>query len=107
VVDPSVTLVEGACVAAVEVAHALVEVRLRSLDHEVKVVPHEAANVRVPAVAALDAAQGVEKGTTVFVVEDDGSVVVASGDYVVHGTGLEMASGASHAPKVAARLAAR
>jgi hypothetical protein len=42
VVTPPVTLVEGPCVGAVEVAHAVGEVRLRRLEDEVIVVPHQA-----------------------------------------------------------------
>jgi hypothetical protein len=91
VVDASVTLVEGAGVAAVQVAHALVEVRLWSLDDQVEVIPHDAADMHAPAVAPRDSAEEVEEQGAVLVVEDDRHVVVAAGDHVVHGTGFEMA----------------
>jgi hypothetical protein len=68
VVDASVPLVEGSGVAAVQVAHALVEVGLRRLDEEVVVVAHQAADLHLPAVAALDAAEDVEEDDAVVVV---------------------------------------
>jgi hypothetical protein len=45
VVTAPVTLVEGPRIGAVEVAHAVREVRLRRLEDEVVVVPHQALRV--------------------------------------------------------------
>jgi hypothetical protein len=103
VVDPSVALVEGARVAAVQVPHALVEVGLGGLDDQVEVVPHQAADVHAPVVAALDAAEDVEEDPAILVVEDDGTVVVAPCRHVVEGAGFEVAAWASHRSKVAPR----
>jgi hypothetical protein len=101
VVDPSVALVEGARVAAVQIPHAFVEVRLGRLDDQVEMVAHQAAHVHAPVVAALDAAEDVEEDAAILVIEDDGTVVVAACRDVVEGTGFEVAAWASHCPKVA------
>jgi hypothetical protein len=106
-VDAPVALVEGAGVPAVQVAHPLVEVRLRRLDHEVVVIPHQAADVQAPAVALLDAAEQMDEGEAILVVEDDGQVVVAAGDDVVDGAGLEVPVAAAHRATVAARMMRR
>src|SRR5438094_1656835 len=102
VVDASVPLVEGSSVAAVQVAHALVEVGLRRLDEEVVVVAHQAADLHLPAVAALDAAEDVEEDDAVVVVYNDRRVVVPAGHDVVRGAGKDDAVGPSHAATVAA-----
>ena len=96
-------LVEGARVAAVQVPHALVEVRLGRLDDQVEVVSHQAAHVHAPVVAALDPAEDVEEDPAILVVQDDGTVVVATCRHVVEGAGFEVAAWASHRPKVAPR----
>ena len=49
-----VALVEGSGVGAVQVPHAVGEVRRRRLDDQVVVVSQQAADVRSPAVAAFD-----------------------------------------------------
>jgi hypothetical protein len=105
VVDPPVPVIEGARVAAVQVAHAFVEVRLRRLDDQVEVIAHQTADVDLPLVTARDAAEQVNEEHPVLVVEDDRSVVVAACDDVVDGTGFEMAQrAAAHAATVAANL---
>jgi len=98
-----VPLVEGAGVAAVQVSHPVGEVRLRGLDEEVVVVPHQAAHVRAPAVAPFDPAQDVEEDDPISVVQHDRRVVVAADPDVVVGTGGEVTVGPSHRPKVAPR----
>jgi hypothetical protein len=102
VVDAPVALVEGAGVAAVQVAHALVEVRLGRLEQEVVVVPHQAADVHQPAVAALDPAQNVEEDDPVVVVVHDRRVVVPAGHDVVGRAGEEDAVRSAHEATVAA-----
>jgi hypothetical protein len=54
VVDAPVALVEAACVRAVEVAHAVGEVRLGRFDEQVIVVAHQAARVDPPAITVHD-----------------------------------------------------
>jgi hypothetical protein len=101
VVDSPVAVVESAGVAAVQVSHALVEVRLGRLHDEVEVVPHQAARVRLPAIALLDATEKAEQEPAVLVVVDDRHVVVAAGDNVVHSSGFEMAVRSAHAATLA------
>jgi hypothetical protein len=103
VILPSVSLVEGAGVAAVQVPHPVVEVRQRCLDEQVVVVTHQAAHVSAPAVAPFDPAQDVEEDDPVPIVQHDRRVVVAADPDVVEGAGFEVAEGASHCPKVALR----
>ena len=101
VILPLVALVEGPGVAAVQVPHSLVEVRLRGLDEQVVVVPHQAAHVSAPAVAPFDPAQDVEEDDPVAIVHHDRRVVVAADPDVVVRAGLEVTEGSSHRPKVA------
>jgi hypothetical protein len=102
VVHAPPALVEGSGVAAVQVAHALVEVRLRRLDEEVVVVPHQAAHVHLPPVAALDPAEDVEEDDAVVVVDDDRRMVVPAGHDVVRAAGEDDAMRPSHVATVAA-----
>jgi hypothetical protein len=101
VVDASVPLVEGAGIAAVQVAHPLVEVRFRRLDEEMEVIPHQAADVQPPVVPLRYAAEQVDEEAPVVVVDDDRGVVVAACDDVVDRTGFEFAQRAAHAATVA------
>jgi hypothetical protein len=103
VVTAPVTLVEGPRIGAVEVAHAVGEVRLRCLEHEVVVVPHQALCVQAPAVATLNAAEDVEEHGAVGPVEHDRRAVVAARADVVEGAGFLMATGTGHALTVAPR----
>jgi hypothetical protein len=103
VILPLVTLVEGAGVAAVQVAHPVGEVRERGLDEEVVVVPHEAAHVGAPAVAPFDPAQDVEEEDPVSIVQHDRRVVVAADPDVVIGAGFEVTERPSHRSKVTPR----
>jgi hypothetical protein len=103
VVLPSVPFVECTGVTAVQVTHSLVEVRQRGLDEQVVVVPHQAAHVSAPAVAAFDPAQDVEEDDPVSIVHHDRRVVVAADPDVVVGAGFEVTEGASHRSKVAPR----
>jgi hypothetical protein len=103
VILPFVPFVEGAGVAAVQVAHPVGEVRQRSLDEEVVVIAHQAAHVRAPAVAPFDPAQDVEEDDPVSVVQHDRRVVVATDPDVVVRTGGEVTVGPTHSPKVALR----
>jgi hypothetical protein len=103
VVLASMPLVEGAGVAAVQVAHPLVQVGSRCLEDEVIVVPHQAADVDAPAVAALDAAEEVEEDHPVLAVDDDRCVVVPAAPDVVIAARDEVTMGTTHCPTVAAR----
>lgn len=96
-----VALVEGSGVAAVQVSHAVCEVRERSLDEQVVVIPHQAADVGAPAVAAFDPAQDVEEDDPVAVVQHDRRVIVAPDPDVVVGAGGEVAVGPTHLPNLA------
>ena len=93
---PPVALVEGAGVGAVEVAHAVGEVRGRRLEDEVIVVAHEAACVHAPAVAPLDAPEDVEEDHAILAVEGDRSAVVPGRADVVVSTGFKVAKRPSH-----------
>jgi hypothetical protein len=96
VVLPAVALVECACVLAVQVAHAVGEVRQGRLDDEVVVVAEQAARVQAPAVAPPDAFQDLEEDAAVAVVPEDRRVVVPLRADVVEGAGREVAVRTSH-----------
>jgi hypothetical protein len=96
VVLAAVPLVEGAGVLAVQVAHAVGEVRQRSLDEEVVVVAEQAAGMESPAIVALDPSQNLEEDPPVVVVLEDRSVVVALRPDVVVGAGCEVTMRTSH-----------
>jgi hypothetical protein len=103
VILPLVAFVEGAGVAAVQVPHAVREVREGGLHEEVVVVAHEAPHVSAPAVTPFDPAEDVEKDDPVSVVEHDRRVVVAPDPDVVVGAGSEVTVRASHPSKVTLR----
>ena len=103
VVASAMPLVELARVAAVEIPHTFGQVRLRRLDDEVVVVPHQAACMDPPAVAALDACEDPEEERAVSVVANDRHAVVPARADVVQRTGGEGAAGSCHATTVAAR----
>jgi hypothetical protein len=102
VVFPAVTLVEGAGVLAVEVSHALRQIRERRLDEQVVVVAEETARVQAPAVTPADALQEPDEEGTVSIVEEDRRAVVAFRADVVVRAGIGMSKGSSHAATVAA-----
>jgi len=91
VVHAPVALVEPSCIAPVEVAHAVGEVRFRRLDEQVIVVAHQAAGMDAPAVAPHDPVQDVDEEDAVVVVEDDRCLVVAACRDVVQRTRGEVA----------------
>jgi hypothetical protein len=97
-----VPLVEGTCVLAVEVAHAVREVGERGLDDQVVVVAEEAARVQPPAVAPADAPQDLDEDRAVPVVQEDRRVVVPLRADVVVRARFGVAKLSSHAPTVAA-----
>jgi hypothetical protein len=103
VILPSVVLVEGARVGAVQIPHPVGEVRERSLDEQVVVVAHQAADVGAPAVAPFDTPEEMEEDDPVAVVQHDRGVVVTSNSDVVVGPGGEVTVWPSHLPKVARR----
>ena len=96
VVHAAVALVERPRVLAVQVAHAVGEIREGRLDHEVVVVPEQAARVESPAVALPDALQDLDEDGAVPVVEEDWFVVVPFGSDVVVRAGGEVAVRPSH-----------
>jgi hypothetical protein len=96
VVAAAVPFVEGARVGAVQVAHAIGEVRDRRFDNQVVVVPHQAADMGAPAVPALHAPKDVHEDHPVPVVQHDRSLVVAARRDVVIRAGGEVAMRATH-----------
>jgi hypothetical protein len=101
VVAPPVDGVERMGVLAVEVAHPVGEVRLGRLDDEVVMRAEQAARVEAPAVAAHDAAQLVQEGAAVVVVQEAEPFVVAARRDVVPGAGGEVATLSGHPATVA------
>jgi hypothetical protein len=97
VILPPVSLVEGAGVLAVEVAHARGEVGDRRLDDEVVVVAEQAAGVETPPVAPPHTSQDLHEDRAVPVVGENRVVVVPLRADVVVGAGLEVAERTSHA----------
>jgi hypothetical protein len=97
VILPAVSLVEGARVLAIEVAHARGEVGDRRFDDEVVVVAEQAAGVETPAVAPPHASQDLHEDRAVPVVGEDRVVVVPLRADVVVGAGFEVAERPSHA----------
>ncbi|HEY5659415.1 MAG TPA: hypothetical protein VIR59_01415 [Gaiellaceae bacterium] len=106
-VFPAVTLVEGAGVLAVEVAHPLGQVPERRLDDEVVVVTEETASVQAPAVPPADPLQDPDEDPPVGIVEEDRRPAVPFGTDVVASAGLVVAERSSHAATVAAAGALR
>jgi hypothetical protein len=106
VVLAAVPLVEGTRVLAVQVAHAVGQVRQRCLDEQVVVVAKQAAGVETPAVAAADAPQDVDEDAAVPIIEEDRRVVVPFRADVVVSPGGEVAVRTAHAATVAAAEAA-
>jgi hypothetical protein len=96
VVLPAMAIVEGARVLAVEVTHAVGEVRERRLDEQVVVVAEQAPGVQAPAVAPADASQELDEDGAIPVVAEDRLVVVSLGADVVAGAGGEVAARSSH-----------
>ena len=96
VVTSAVPLVEGTGVLAVQVAHAVGEVRQRRLDDEVIVVAEQAASVEPPAVAAADAPEELDEDGAVPVVDEDRSAAVPLRADVVVRAGGEIAVRSSH-----------
>jgi hypothetical protein len=99
VVSTVVALVEGAGIAAVQVAHAVREVRFGRLDEQVVVIAQQAADVSAPSVAALDTAQDVEEDGAVGVLEEDRRQVVPARRDVVVRPGSEVAAWTTHLPR--------
>jgi hypothetical protein len=76
VIAPTMSMVERPRVLAVEVAHAVGEIRQRRFDDEVVVIAHQALGVQLPAVAVHDLVQDANEGVPVGVVDHDRRVVV-------------------------------
>ena len=83
----TVAAVESLRVNPVELAHPLGEVRVRRLDHQVVVVPHEAERVADPVEIGHHSAEGQEEDMTVLVVRVDVLAPVSTGRDVVKRTG--------------------
>ena len=95
-VAAAMPFVEGARVGAVQVAHAVGEVRDRRFDDQVVVIPQQAADMCPPAVAALHAPEDVYEDHAVPVVQHDRSLVVAARPDVVIRAGCEVSMRATH-----------
>jgi hypothetical protein len=100
-----VPFVEGTRVLAVQVAHAVREVRERGLDEQVVMVAEETARVQPPAVASADALQDADEDRAVGIVQEDRRVVVPLRADVVVRAGLGVAKRSSHATTVTASRA--
>jgi hypothetical protein len=96
VILAAVSFVEGPGIAAVQVPHPQVEVRLGGLDQEVVVVSHQAADVHPPPVAPLDPPENLEEDDPVRVVAHDRGMVVPAGHDVVASAGAEVSAWPSH-----------
>jgi hypothetical protein len=96
VVAATVSVIERPRVLAVEVAHAVGEIRQRRFDDQVVVVAHQATGVQLPLIAAHDPAQDANERVPVGVVEDDRRMVVPRGRDVVVGAGGERTTFATH-----------
>jgi hypothetical protein len=96
VVLAAVAFVEGTSVLAVEIAHAVREVREWCLDDQVVVVAEQAAGVQPPAVGSPDALQDLEEDRSIPVVEEDRRVVVSLRPDVVVGAGREIPVRSAH-----------
>jgi len=68
---PSVPLVEGSGVRAVQVAHAGAEVRSRRPDEQVVVRPHQAPAHEVPAVTAYRTGEESHEVAAIVVVDEE------------------------------------
>jgi hypothetical protein len=102
VIPAPVPFVEGTCVLAVQVAHAVREVGEGRFDEQVVVVAEEAARVQPPAVAPADSRQDPDEDGAVAVVQEDRRVVVPFRADVVVRAGFDVAKRSSHAATVAA-----
>jgi hypothetical protein len=105
VMAEAVTFVEAARIGAVQVSHAVGQVRFGRLDDEVVVRAEEAVGVQAPAVPARHPLQEVEEETAIVVAEEDEGAPVADGGDVVVRTGLELSERAAHVSTVAAGAA--
>src|SRR5437773_1246085 len=68
--------------------HSLNQVRLRRFDHQVKMIPHEAIGMNLPARLAARLAQGLDKPLAVVVVVEDRFALVPTVHNVVHCPGV-------------------
>jgi len=100
VVLAAVARVECLGVLAVEVPHAVRQVRERRLEEQVVVVAEQAAGVDPPAEVPANSLQDLEEDGAVVVVLEDRRVVVPFGRDVVVGAGGKMAGRASHVSTV-------
>ena len=101
VIVAPVALVEGTRVGAVQVPHAVGEVRRRGFDHQVVVVPQQAADVGPPPVAAFNPPQDVEEDDPIVVVQHDRQLIVPASPHVVVSAVSEVPPWASHLSTVA------
>jgi hypothetical protein len=101
VIAAAVPLVEGPRVGPVQVAHAVGEVRGGGLDDQVVVVSEQAADVRSPAVAALDPAEDVEEDDAIVVVQHDRKLIVPAGTDVIVSAVSQVSAWSTHLSTVA------
>lgn len=91
VADPAVPPIETARVDAVQLPHPEREVRAVRLDHEVKVVAHQAVRVADPAVPLDDLREAGQQPATIAIVAEDRRPLVPARVDVVEGV-LELHS---------------
>ena len=92
--------VEIGRVAPVEILHPGREVRLRGLDEDVLVVPHEHERVQSPTVRLHGAAQPVQPLLPVRVITNDRFSFVPSGHHVIQRPGKLDSQRSSHVAKI-------
>ena len=76
-------LVEGEDVAALEPLHAIAEVGLGRLDHQVHVVRHKAVAEEVPALAPRRDRQQARVSLVIVVVDEDPPPIHAARNHVI------------------------
>src|SRR5687768_18375338 len=100
-------MVEANGVGAQKPAHAFDQVRFGRLGHEVKMVPHEAIGVHLPAGFLAGFGQRFEEIMTANVVEEDILAPIAAAHQVVNGTRKLDSKLAGHGPTFKTRAELR
>ena len=94
--NPAMPPVERLGVDAVELAHGLGQIGVRSLKQEMEVVGHQAISMANHVEAAHRQSEDGEKGIPVDVVQENGSLGVAPGGHMVNGSRIFYAEWSGH-----------